>query len=123
MLRLSLIRVTIEELILQTNTMSTTTDQPANWQQKLRERYNGLGSGERYDLIIDGQIYSLNLAEELSLEKQSNTTGQCQLIGDLATFEQLFRGQLSATSALLKGKIKIEGDLGAAMRFKQFFTN
>ncbi|MEM6944726.1 MAG: SCP2 sterol-binding domain-containing protein [Pseudomonadota bacterium] len=40
--------------------------------------------------------------------------------GDLDTFRDLFDGALDPTSAFMTGKIKIDGDMGAAMKLVQF---
>jgi putative sterol carrier protein len=37
------------------------------------------------------------------------------------TFEKIVKGDQSATTAYMTGKLKIEGDLGAAMKLQKFF--
>jgi putative sterol carrier protein len=37
------------------------------------------------------------------------------------TFEKIVKGDQNATTAYMTGKLKIEGDLGAAMKLQKFF--
>ena len=38
------------------------------------------------------------------------------VLGDLDTFREIFEGDLSPTAAYMTGRIRIEGDLGQAMK-------
>ena len=38
------------------------------------------------------------------------------LSADVETFQQIFEGDLNPTSAFMSGKLKIDGDMGAAMK-------
>jgi putative sterol carrier protein len=40
----------------------------------------------------------------------------CTIRADLDTFKAMFDGDLSPTSAFMTGRIKIEGDMGVAMK-------
>jgi len=40
----------------------------------------------------------------------------CTIVADLETFRRMFEGDLSPTGAFMTGKIKIDGDMGVAMK-------
>ncbi len=42
--------------------------------------------------------------------------------GALDVFQDMFDGDLSPTAAFMTGKIKIDGDMGAAMKIAQIFS-
>lgn len=43
------------------------------------------------------------------------------ITGSEETFERLANGDLNATSAYMTGKIKVKGDMGAAMKLQKLF--
>ena len=83
---------------------------------KLRERLDGSGfSGSvRFDMSDDGF---------LRVEDETVTTDEgeadCTITASMATFQEMFEGELDPTSAFMTGKIKIDGDMGVAMRLAQ----
>lgn len=56
-------------------------------------------------IVIDGQ----NVSTE-------NADADCTVICDLDVLEDLVSGELNSTAAFMTGKIKIEGDMGVAMK-------
>jgi putative sterol carrier protein len=44
------------------------------------------------------------------------SAADCTIRADLDTFKAMFDGDLSPTSAFMTGRIKIEGDMGVAMK-------
>ena len=44
---------------------------------------------------------------------------ECTVTASLDTFQELFEGELDPTAAYMTGKIKIDGDLGQAMKLSQ----
>jgi putative sterol carrier protein len=44
------------------------------------------------------------------------TDADCTIRADLDTFRALFEGDLSPTTAFMTGRLRIEGDMGVAMR-------
>ena len=43
----------------------------------------------------------------------------CTISAAMDTFQELFQGELDPTSAFMTGKLRIDGDMGAAMRLAQ----
>lgn len=56
-------------------------------------------------IVIDGQ----NVSTE-------NADADCTVVCDLDVLEDLVSGELNSTAAFMTGKIKIEGDMGVAMK-------
>ncbi|PWU22611.1 MAG: sterol carrier protein [Candidatus Rokuibacteriota bacterium] len=47
--------------------------------------------------------------------------GDCTLTASAETFEKMVRGQQNPTTAYMTGKLKIQGDMGAAMKLQKLF--
>ncbi|HET7409565.1 MAG TPA: SCP2 sterol-binding domain-containing protein [Paracoccaceae bacterium] len=84
--------------------------------EALREKMSGSGfSGSvRFDMSDDGVLH---------VEDETVTTGDgeadCTITASMETFREMFEGGLDPTSAFMTGKIKIDGDMGVAMRLAQ----
>jgi putative sterol carrier protein len=46
----------------------------------------------------------------------------CTITADMDVFQELFEGELDPTAAYMTGKIKIDGDMGVAMKVAQLFA-
>jgi putative sterol carrier protein len=44
------------------------------------------------------------------------TDADCTIRADLETFRRMFDGELSPTTAFMTGRLRIDGDMGVAMR-------
>ena len=77
-------------------------------------------------------VYQLNLTDEneyqliisdgkWTLTKDKNEYPDIRLSMNRETFEELLAGDLSATTALMLGRIKSRGDLSLAKRLKSIF--
>ena len=84
--------------------------------EALRGKIGGSGfrGSVRFDMTDDGI---------LRVEDETVTTGDgdadCTITASLETFREMFEGDLDPTSAFMTGKIRIEGDMGLAMRLAQ----
>lgn len=47
---------------------------------------------------------------------------ECTISGSMDTFRDMFEGNLDPTSAFMTGKIKIDGDMGQAMKLASVFN-
>ena len=47
--------------------------------------------------------------------------GDCTISASSDVFEQIVRGQQNATTAYMTGKLKVSGDMGAAMKLQKLF--
>ncbi|MCJ8314490.1 MAG: SCP2 sterol-binding domain-containing protein [Saccharospirillaceae bacterium] len=87
-------------------------DKPASFGFEAVYQLNITDENE-YQLIINDGVWSLS--------KEKNEYPDIRLSMDRETFEELLAGELSATSALLLGRIKSRGDLSLAKRLKSIF--
>lgn len=84
--------------------------------EALRGKMDGSGfqGSVRFDMSDDGI---------LRLEDETVTTedgeADCTITASMATFREMFDGELDPTSAFMTGRIKIDGDMGVAMRLAQ----
>ena len=84
--------------------------------EALREKIGGSGfrGSVRLDMADDGV---------LRVEDETVTTGDgeadCTIAASIETFREMFEGALDPTSAFMTGKIRIDGDMGVAMRLAQ----
>ena len=47
---------------------------------------------------------------------------ECTITASMETFQELFDGDLDPTAAFMTGKIKIDGDMGQAMKLSQLLS-
>jgi putative sterol carrier protein len=87
--------------------------------EALRVKLEGSGfrGSVRFDVAEEGAIRVEN--EEVSTGQDAAGAADCTISAAMGTFQEMFRGDLDPTSAFMTGKIRIEGDMGAAMRLAQ----
>ncbi|MEL7137458.1 MAG: SCP2 sterol-binding domain-containing protein [Pseudomonadota bacterium] len=85
--------------------------------EKLREKLDGkdFEGSVKFEVTGEGSIVADGGGVRVADEDAEVT-----VIGDLDTFRDLFGGELDPTSAFMTGKIKIEGEMGAAMKLVQY---
>ena len=83
----------------------------------LRERFDGSGfnGSVKFDMTDEGAI--LVRDETVTI---GDGDADVTIVGSLDTFRAMFEGGLSPTAAYMAGKIRIDGDMGAAMKLTQF---
>lgn len=54
--------------------------------------------------------------DEKGARMDDGSDADCTIFADLETFRKMFDGDLSPTGAFMTGKIRIEGDMGVAMK-------
>ncbi len=69
------------------------------------------GAGQWTVRVVDGAVSVTEAAEEADVT----------ITGDAETFERIVSGEQNATTAYMTGKIKIKGDMGAAMKLQKIF--
>ena len=85
----------------------------------LREK---LGSGGfegsvKFDIEDEGQI---RIADGEVFTDDGDA--DCTIAASMDTFQELFDGELDPTAAFMTGKIKIDGDMGVAMKLGQLLA-
>jgi putative sterol carrier protein len=69
------------------------------------------GAGRWTVRVEDGAVSVTDGAEDADVT----------ISGDAETFERIVSGEQNATTAYMTGKIKIKGDMGAAMKLQKLF--
>jgi putative sterol carrier protein len=69
------------------------------------------GAGQWTVRVNDGAVSVAEGAEEADVT----------ITGDAETFDRIAKGEQNATTAYMTGKIKIKGDMGAAMKLQKLF--
>jgi putative sterol carrier protein len=52
---------------------------------------------------------------------EGDTGGDCTISTSAETFVKVIRGEQNPTAAYMSGKLKIKGDMGAAMKLQKLF--
>jgi putative sterol carrier protein len=52
---------------------------------------------------------------------EGDQSGDCTISASQETFERIVRGEQNPTTAYMTGKLKVKGDMGAAMKLQKLF--
>ncbi|HZD25910.1 MAG TPA: SCP2 sterol-binding domain-containing protein [Alphaproteobacteria bacterium] len=86
----------------------------------LRERVgedSGLGARVKFDFSDDGVVL-VDATQVPNAVSNEDGEADCTLKLSLADFAALVNGELDAATAFMMGKLKVEGDMGIAMRLQ-----
>lgn len=84
------------------------------------EQARALDASYRFDIAGAGS-WRLESDGERIVVTESDAPADCVVRADEATFLGIVEGRQSAMSAYMTGKIRVEGDLGLAMRLRDLF--
>jgi putative sterol carrier protein len=80
------------------------------------------GMSNSYVFDIDGAgTWTVNVADGAVTVGEGDGGGDCTISASAETFERIVRGEQNATAAYMSGKLKIKGDMGAAMKLQKLF--
>jgi len=86
----------------------------------MRERVGedcGLGASVKWD-FGDGTYLLLDASQVPNVVSNDDGDADCTLKISLEDFTAMTQGELDGTSAFMSGKLKIEGDMGIAMKLQ-----
>ena len=76
-----------------------------------------------YLFVINDRYWFLDLSAPhgtiAEVEDRDSVKPTCTLILDVATCEQIFTGELTGQAAFMQGKLRMQGDMAAAIKIEQ----
>lgn len=80
------------------------------------------GMTNSYVFDIDGAgQWTVRVADGSVSVTEGAQGADVTITGDAETFDRIAKGEQNATTAYMTGKIKIKGDMGAAMKLQKLF--
>jgi len=86
----------------------------------MRERVaedSGLGAKVKFDFGDDG-VVMLDASQVPNVVSNDDSDADCTLKISMADFIAMTQGELDGTTAFMMGKLKVEGDMGLAMKLQ-----
>ncbi len=80
------------------------------------------GINNTYVFAIDGAgTWTVAVNDEGATVTEGDQGGDCTIEASSETFSKIAAGEQNATTAYMTGKLKIKGDMGAAMKLQKLF--
>jgi putative sterol carrier protein len=80
------------------------------------------GMNNTYVFDIDGAgVWTVAVADGAITVTDGASDADCTFSASEETFEKIASGEQNATTAYMTGKLKIKGDMGAAMKLQKIF--
>jgi putative sterol carrier protein len=71
--------------------------------------------------IAGAGTWTVKVADGGVTVDEGDTGGDCTISTSAETFERIVKGAQNPTAAYMSGKLKIKGDMGAAMKLQKLF--
>ena len=80
------------------------------------------GMNNSYVFDIEGAgVWTVKVADGAVTVDEGDTGGDCTISTQADTFERIVKGEQNPTAAYMTGKLKVKGDMGAAMKLQKLF--
>jgi putative sterol carrier protein len=87
-----------------------------------RDASRAAGMTNSYVFDIEGAgIWTVKVEDGQITVGEGDQGGDCTISASAETFERIVRGEQNATTAYMTGKLKVRGDMGAAMKLQKLF--
>ena len=77
----------------------------------------GLGATLKFDLGDDGKVF-VDATQVPNVVSNDDADAQCTVGVTMEDFSAMLAGDLAPTTAFMSGKLKVEGDMGVAMKLQ-----
>jgi putative sterol carrier protein len=84
-------------------------------------RTAGMSSTYAFDIEGAGQWTVAVDDGHVSVTDGASPDADCTITSSAESFERIVAGELNPTSAYMTGKLKVKGDMGAAMKLQKLF--
>ncbi|MFO7882385.1 MAG: SCP2 sterol-binding domain-containing protein [Kosmotogaceae bacterium] len=96
--------------------------------EKVKMRFNKEKAGDykgAFSFEIEGgnpKEFTISIKDDgLEISEKIEDSANCLIRTDLDTFSDIVKGEKSPISEYMKGKLKIKGDLGSALKLNELF--
>lgn len=80
------------------------------------------GMSNSYVFDIDGAgTWTVKVADGSVTVEEGDAGGDCTISTSAEVFEKVVQGEQNPTAAYMTGKLKLKGDMGAAMKLQKLF--
>ena len=80
------------------------------------------GMNNSYVFAIDGAgTWTVRVADGAVTVDEGDTGGDCIISTSAEVFDRIVAGEQNPTAAYMSGKLKVKGDMGAAMKLQKLF--
>ena len=84
------------------------------------DRIEGMNNTYVFDIEGAG-VWTVAVADGAVTVTEGSSDADCTFSASEETFEKIASGEQNATTAYMTGKLKIKGDMGAAMKLQKIF--
>ena len=84
------------------------------------DRIEGMDNTYVFDIEGAG-VWTVAVADGAITVTEGTSDADCTFSASEETFEKIASGEQNATTAYMTGKLKIKGDMGAAMKLQKIF--
>ncbi len=95
-----------------------TVQEVANDVREISDRVDPIG--HTFKFVFDEGVVHVDGTGASTVVKEEEDEAECALHMKLKTYEKLKSGKLSATMALMLGKVRVKGDMAIALKLQNY---